>query len=90
MRDVGSAHGSFEAATSLTRSPVALLIIAHPDDEAMFFAPLLIATRDEWRWRIICLSTGALKALVSRNTGHGQERPGLPQCRNCNAAREVN
>lgn len=63
MRDVGPAHGDLDAASAaLTRSPVALLVIAHPDDEAMFFAPLLLATRDQWRWRILCLSTGAQHA----------------------------
>jgi acyl-coenzyme A synthetase/AMP-(fatty) acid ligase len=39
------------------------LLIAHPDDEAMFFAPMLLAlTRPELRnhLEILCLSSGAL------------------------------
>jgi len=37
----------------------ALLVIAHPDDEAMFFAPTLAALREAgWRVCIMCLSTG--------------------------------
>jgi hypothetical protein len=36
----------------------ALLVIAHPDDEAMFFGPMLISTINEMSWHILCLSTG--------------------------------
>jgi N-acetylglucosaminylphosphatidylinositol deacetylase len=40
-----------------------ILLIAHPDDEAMFFAPTLLAlTRPEHgnHVRILCLSSGVL------------------------------
>jgi hypothetical protein len=43
-----------------------LLLIAHPDDEAMFFGPTVLAvTRPELRndVRILCLSTGTLNKL---------------------------
>jgi N-acetylglucosaminylphosphatidylinositol deacetylase len=39
-----------------------LLLIAHPDDEAMFFAPSLLAlTKDKYgnHVKILCLSSGA-------------------------------
>lgn len=42
----------------LTR-PDALLIIAHPDDESMFFGPMLRSSREEYKWHVMCLSTGA-------------------------------
>jgi N-acetylglucosaminylphosphatidylinositol deacetylase len=36
-----------------------LLVIAHPDDEALFFAPLLLATRNSsCSLSILCLSNG--------------------------------
>lgn len=38
--------------------PSALLVIAHPDDETMFFAPALQALRYKFSWHILCLSTG--------------------------------
>jgi N-acetylglucosaminylphosphatidylinositol deacetylase len=44
------------------------LLIAHPDDEAMFFAPTLLAlTKPELgnHVKILCLSSGELTALVS-------------------------
>jgi hypothetical protein len=51
--------------------PNALLVIAHPDDESMFFGPLLRARSLEYRWHILCLSTGTgifndnvVKALI--------------------------
>ena len=41
-----------------------LLIIAHPDDEVMFFSPLLISKRDSaGDVYILCLSTGNYKGL---------------------------
>lgn len=48
------------------------LLIAHPDDEAMFFAPTVLAlTRPETgnHVKILCLSTGtnSLHALVGAN-----------------------
>lgn len=40
--------------------PCALLVTAHPDDEAMFFAPLVLALlRAGMRVALLCLSTGA-------------------------------
>lgn len=45
-----------------------LLVVSHPDDEAMFFAPLLTACREaRLRVGVLCLSTG--DAL-----GRGEER----------------
>ena len=38
-----------------------MLVIAHPDDEAMFFGPTLIAVRDSSLLSVICLSTGPLR-----------------------------
>lgn len=38
---------------------VALLVIAHPDDECMFFGPLLLASQGTYQWKVLCLSTGA-------------------------------
>ena len=35
-----------------------LLIIAHPDDEAMFFSPLLEGLKKNSRVSLLCLSTG--------------------------------
>jgi N-acetylglucosaminylphosphatidylinositol deacetylase len=41
-----------------------LLVIAHPDDEAMFFGPLLIASRKELsQISILCLSNGNYDGL---------------------------
>ncbi len=45
-----------------------LLLIAHPDDEAMFFAPTLLAlTRPELgnHVKILCLSSGRLSMLLT-------------------------
>ena len=42
------------------------LIIAHPDDEAMFFAPFLISSNFNYcKVSIICLSTGNFDGLGS-------------------------
>ena len=46
-----------------------LLLIAHPDDEAMFFAPTLLAlTRPELgnHVKILCLSSGTASSLITR------------------------
>lgn len=43
------------------------LLIAHPDDEAMFFAPTVLAlTRPEMgnQFKILCLSTGTRNTCV--------------------------
>jgi N-acetylglucosaminylphosphatidylinositol deacetylase len=43
-----------------------LLIIAHPDDEAMFFSPLLIALKENLcKVSMLCLSTGGFDGLGS-------------------------
>ena len=45
-----------------------LLLIAHPDDEAMFFAPTLLAlTRPECgnHVKILCLSSGMLHSICA-------------------------
>ena len=43
-----------------------LLVIAHPDDEAMFFSPLLCAARANNCWvSILCLSDGGYDGLGS-------------------------
>ena len=46
------------------------LLIAHPDDEAMFFAPTLLALTTpklENHVKILCLSTGILCLLIMCN-----------------------
>lgn len=37
----------------------ALLVIAHPDDESMFFGPCMRSLCEEFSWHVLCLSTGA-------------------------------
>jgi GlcNAc-PI de-N-acetylase len=41
----------------MTRS-AALLVIAHPDDECMFFGPALLSQLEHYEWHVLCLSTG--------------------------------
>lgn len=36
----------------------ALLVIAHPDDECMFFGPLILALNKDYRIFVLCLSKG--------------------------------
>mgnify|MGYP002379823797 CR=1 FL=1 len=56
QRDAGDARAQ-DLEASHTQ-PV-LLVIAHPDDEAMFFAPTLLALAHEQREvHVLCLSTG--------------------------------
>ncbi|KNC80763.1 hypothetical protein SARC_06890 [Sphaeroforma arctica JP610] len=44
--------------------PPALIVIAHPDDECMFFAPTIISLRKQGRpVHILCLSTGNYNGL---------------------------
>lgn len=46
------------------------LLIAHPDDEAMFFAPTLLAlTQPDLgnHLKILCLSSGMLRSSCARN-----------------------
>ena len=55
-RDAGDARAQDHEASHT--QPV-LLVIAHPDDEAMFFAPTLLALAHEQREvHVLCLSTG--------------------------------
>ena len=43
-----------------------LLVIAHPDDEAMFFSPLLIALKENLcNVSMLCMSTGGYDGLGS-------------------------
>lgn len=56
----------FGAAASLPRNKRICLLIAHPDDEAMFFAPTVLAlTRPELgnHVKILCLSSGDAEGL---------------------------
>jgi N-acetylglucosaminylphosphatidylinositol deacetylase len=63
----------FTAGTVQMRFPVLrnkkiCLLIAHPDDEAMFFAPTLLAlTRPDTgnHVKILCLSNGQSRCLVT-------------------------
>ena len=52
---------------SVRRGSRTLLVIAHPDDEAMFFAPLLLALNaNHCTTSILCLSTGDFDGLGSK------------------------
>lgn len=42
-----------------------LLVIAHPDDESMFFAPTLLALAPVLRMHVLCMSTGNYDGLGS-------------------------
>lgn len=45
--------------TTFTKVKEALLVIAHPDDECMFFAPTIIGLQERGiKVNILCLSTG--------------------------------
>jgi hypothetical protein len=44
-----------------------LLVIAHPDDESMFFMPMLLHLKPHVRWHLLCLSSGKQRHL---NTYH--------------------
>ena len=72
---------------SLLGACTALLVTAHPDDEAMFFSPLVLhlTAVQETRVALLCLSTGAWAGGVDRSvaavlcvpicglaSGHGQ------------------
>ena len=46
----------------MTNTALHVLIIAHPDDESMFFVPTLRALQDETVW-ILCLTTGDYDGL---------------------------
>ncbi|CAK4085330.1 unnamed protein product [Aphanomyces euteiches] len=53
-----SAHGRSEAAKKEF-----LLVIAHPDDESMFFLPLLLNLQDKANFHLLCFSTGDFDGL---------------------------
>jgi N-acetylglucosaminylphosphatidylinositol deacetylase len=62
------ARSGRHAATAST-PPSALLVTAHPDDEAMFFAPTILALRrGGYRVRILCLSAGINGPADGRTT----------------------
>ena len=46
----------------MSKAALHVLVIAHPDDESMFFVPTLRALKDETVW-IICLTTGDFDGL---------------------------
>jgi GlcNAc-PI de-N-acetylase len=75
-------YASFTAQSlpTLSRKRI-LLLIAHPDDEAMFFAPTVLAlTKPELRneVEILCLSIGIalITVLGSTNEDRQRGRPG--------------
>lgn len=41
----------------------ALLVVAHPDDETMFFSPTILSLASELRLHVLCLSTGDYDGL---------------------------
>ncbi|KAG9411634.1 N-acetylglucosaminyl-phosphatidylinositol de-N-acetylase [Aphanomyces cochlioides] len=53
-----SAHGRSDA-----EKKEFLLVIAHPDDESMFFLPLLLNLQDKANFHLLCLSTGDFDGL---------------------------
>ena len=42
-----------------------LLVIAHPDDESMFFIPVLLHFQQSVKWHLLCLSSGNFNGLGS-------------------------
>lgn len=57
-----------------------LLVIAHPDDECLFFAPIILASPD--KIYILCLSTGNFYGVGSRRTAElyrAVEKLGVPR-----------
>ncbi|KAF0719201.1 Aste57867_1203 [Aphanomyces stellatus] len=53
-----SAHGRTDA-----DKKEFLLVIAHPDDESMFFLPAILNLRDKVNFHMLCLSTGDFDGL---------------------------
>ena len=52
---------SWPAAT-VFRNSIALLVIAHPDDESMFFTPTMRALiTSGWRLHVLCISRGKFR-----------------------------
>jgi N-acetylglucosaminylphosphatidylinositol deacetylase len=48
--------------------PSLLLVIAHPDDEAMFFGPSLLVLARDYRLHVLCLSPGGVGAVATART----------------------
>ncbi|OQR82505.1 hypothetical protein ACHHYP_15916 [Achlya hypogyna] len=63
VQDVAShrAHGAKPKAD-------VLLVVAHPDDESMFFVPVLLKLRPLVRWHLLCLSSGNYDGLGAVRT----------------------
>ena len=61
-------YGIVQSMLEMQIKPNALLVIAHPDDESMFFCPTLLSTRQMYEWHVVCLSTGN-EALSQGDTG---------------------
>ena len=53
---------------SLSKECNLLLIIAHPDDEAMFFGPTLLSLSSSCNVSILCLSNGNYKGAHYSHT----------------------
>lgn len=45
-----------------------LLITAHPDDEAMFFLPMIKAMKNRFKIHLLCLSSGNADGLGEKRT----------------------
>jgi len=72
--DTISSHTKTKIDSKKSPSPHILLLIAHPDDESMFFAPTLLALKG--KIRVLCLSTGNYDGL-----GHIRKKELLKACR---------
>jgi N-acetylglucosaminylphosphatidylinositol deacetylase len=51
-----------------------LVVIAHPDDECMFFAPSMLALSPKNNIQLLCLSNGA-NLLTRKRRRYGQKAP---------------
>ncbi|KCV73126.1 hypothetical protein H696_00674 [Fonticula alba] len=64
--------------------PLALLVVAHPDDECMFFAPTLLNLLPAFEMAILCLSSGNADGL-----GPTRTREMLQACERLGVAAEL-
>ena len=67
LRAAPTSHDSFYSQSQLSATKI-MLVIAHPDDEVMFFSPLLnLAARNKESLNIsiLCLSNGNFEGLGS-------------------------
>jgi hypothetical protein len=85
LRALASPPSAFPAAVEKPGSGaagVAVLVTAHPDDEALFFAPTvqrLVAAG--WTVRLLCLSTGVCCAVRGASVGApGSAASWMPAC----------